>query len=558
MVFMRRGIGLVLVGLAVLSPRDARAVGAVAGRQGETVTVSAARVAVATTPGRTTLWAQVAVAGAGTGFVWIVPVRAGARIDLGSDAWLDALDAATSPVVLPPSTGIPNTCDAGLAPQRPPPVASTPSGLPTATGVFADAVSLQSFVTGAGFAIPPDLATALEPVFARGAVFASTYATASQPVHTVRVVDSGPPLLPFALTGAQDSTPATAFVMASAGATAGSAPLTLDPSLVTWIGDGDSNLAQARDQLLDPWQGTRWLTESAAPGLLFEGAVTGSGAPLPSVLGQYFSLASAYGDVTGDPAGCLASAASVQTDSDPYVAACPTGTLGVVPGPSPCAVGADDDASTSADGGTPIEALSCGGSADDAALAVAGLAPSSLWISRIQGVITSTSAADVPLSIAATPPTSPVLTAGGYAGTCLELPVPSSTATEPVWAPPAPTASLPPSQSSSNSSASIDAAGATAEGCSAALDSCASSQSTDDEDDSDSSCSGDSSGDGSDGGSCSGGDASSSNDCTAARGGHRPRGRSPVSRVLMTLVAGLAIVRRRGSRARALRATASS
>jgi hypothetical protein len=544
----RRAIGFALASLAMLSPRAAGAAGAVIGKEGETVTVSTARVAVATTPGRTALWAQVAVTGASAGFVWILPVRAGARIDLGSDAWLDALDAATSPVILPPSDATPNTCDAGLTPQRLPPTTSPQSGLPSATGLFTDPAALESFVTGAGYAIPPGLSSALGPVFAGGAVIASTYATAGQPVRTLRIVDSGPPLLPFALTGAVGSTTqATAFVIASAGAAAGSSPLTLDPSRVVWVSDGLSSFVQVRASLLDPWQGTRWLTESAAPGLLFDGAAIGPGATLPAVVAQYFSLARAYGDATGDPTECATEALAGQEDSDPYVAACPAGTLGIVPGPSPCSIGADGDASTGPDGGARIDALLCGGSADDAALAVAGLAAPGIWVSRIEGVVTPTSASDVPLSIAATPPSSPVVTAGGYGSICGEEPSPSPTTSLPVLPPSGPTGFSQPPPTSSNSSAShSDVGAAAAEGCSGGADACGSSQSTDDATDDSGDCGGDSSSGSGD--ACSG--DSSSSDCTTGRGRHRRPGRSPVSRVLMVLVAGLASARRRTSRSR--------
>jgi hypothetical protein len=544
----QRAIGFALASLAVLSPRDAGAAGAVMGKEGETVTVSTARVAVATTPGRTALWAQVGVTGASAGFVWILPVRTGARIDLGSDAWLDALDAATSPVVLPPSTATPDTCDAGLSPQRLPPTTSPRSELPGSVGLFTDPVALESFVTGAGYAIPAGLASALGPIFAGGAVIASTYATAG-PVRTLRIVDSGPQLLPFALTGVPGSTTqATAFVIASAGAAAGSSPLTLDPSRVLWVSDGLSSFVQARADLLAPWQGTRWLTESAAPGLLFDGAAIGPGTTLPAVVGQYFSLARAYGDATGDPTECATAALSGQGDSDPYVAACPVGTLGIVPGPSPCSTGADGGVSTGPDGGAGIDALLCGGSADDAALAVAGLAAPGIWVSRIVGIVTQTSASDVPLSIAATPPSSPVLTASGYASTCEEAPSPSLTTPLPVFPLPGPTGSSQQPQQSSNSSASSANVGAAAaEGCSGAADACGSSQSTDDATDDSGDCGGDSS---TDSGDACNSDASSSSDCATGGRVHRRRGRSPVSRALMVLVAGLAIVRRRISRSR--------
>jgi hypothetical protein len=312
-------------------------------------------------------------------------------------------------------------------------------------------------------------------------------------------------------------------------------------SRVVWVSDGLSTFAAARADLLDPWQGTRWLTESAAPGLFFDGAAIGSGATLPAVVGQYFSLARAYGDATGDPTECATAAIAGQGDSDPYVAACPVGTLGIVPGPSPCSTDADAEASTDSDGGAPIDALRCGGSADDAALAVGGLAAPGIWVSRIEGIVTPTSASDVPLSIAATPPSSPVVTASGYESICGESPVTSPT-TPPPELPSGPTVYSPqPQQSSSPSASSSGVGAAAAEGCSGGADACASSQSTDDESDDGGDCGGDSSTSGDAG--CSG-DASSSSDCATGGRIRRRRGRSPVSRVLMSLVAGLAFARR--------------
>jgi hypothetical protein len=556
LVLRRCAIGFALASLAMLSPRDADAAGAVIGKEGETVSVSTARVAVAIAPGRTALWAQVGVTGASAGFVWILPVRSGSRIDLGSDAWLDALDAATSPLVLPPSAATPNPCDVGLSPQRLLPTTSPHSGLPVATGLFTDLGALESFVTGAGFAIPAGLKSALGPVLAGGAVIASTYAATDRPVRTVRVVDSGPPLLPFALTGVPGvTTQATAFVIASAGAAAGSDPLTLDPASVTWAGDRRSTFVQARADLLDLWQGARWLTESAAPGLLFDGAAIGTSETLPAVLAQYFALAQAYGDTTADSNECATAALSGQFDSDPYVAACPVGTLGIVPGPSLCANDADGGVST--DRGAPIDALFCGSAVDDAALAVGGLAASGIWVSRIEGIVTQTSASDVPLSLTATPSSSPVVTASGYSSSCGgQAPPPSFTPPPAFVPPPFPTGtSQQPQQSSSSSTSSSDVGATAAEGCSGAADACASTASTDDQSDTSGDCSGDSSSTSSDD-ACNS-DASSSNDCATGARTHRRRGRSPVSRVLMVLVAALAVLRRR-KRANAQRLLASA
>jgi hypothetical protein len=527
--------------LAILAPARASAAGAVVGKEGETVTMSGVRLAVATTPGaaaRTTLWAQVSVAGASTGFVWIVPVRPGARIDLASDAWLDALDAATSPVVLPPNVTA-TACDAGVVPQLVPPGTSPASTRPAQTALFTDAASLGAFVTGAGYALPPSLSSALEPLFAAGTTFvASTYDSALLPTRTLRIVDGGPPLLPLALTGgASGDTRVTAFAIAPAGASAGSSPLTLDALSVLWDGDGASTYVSAREALLDAWQGTRWLTESAYPDLLFDGAPIGAETSLPSVFGAYYALASAYGDATGDATACTAAAYTTKSDANPFAASCPAGALGVVPGPTPCP--RDDDA------GAPVGALFCGGTSDDAAFAVAGLAASDVWITRVEGLVTPSSASDVPICVQAAPPSSPVVTAGAFATACgaLSTTPPSS----------GPSASIPPAASSppstsSGSSSSGEAAPAVAEGCGAVLDSCSSSDSSDDESDDSSGCDSDSKSDDDSSSGCGSSDSSSSSsDC--ATGGRVARsvrrGRSPVSRLVLLLVAGAAVARRR-------------
>jgi hypothetical protein len=274
--------------------------------------------------------------------------------------------------------------------------------------------------------------------------------------------------------------------------------------------------------------------------MLFDGAPIGPGASLPAVVGQYFALASDYGDATGNPTACASAAATTRLDPDLYTSSCPAGASGVVPGPSPC--------STETDGGVPTDALLCGGSADDAAMAVSGLAAADVWVSRIEGIVTASSASDVPVSVVATAPSSPVLTASGYASDCAETPAAAPTSLP----------SSPPSSSragpSSESQAASSVAPTAAEGCSGVADSCASSDSTDDGTDDSDECGGGSSSPGSD--SC-GSDASSSSDCATAGRARRPRGRSPVSRVALLLVAGLAVARRRGSRARFRRESSS-
>jgi hypothetical protein len=541
--------------VAALAPGRAIAAGAVVGREGETAVLTSARLAVAIAPARHTLWAQVSVSGVGRGFAWIVPVRAGGRIDLASDAWLDALDAATTPVVLPPSAIDPAVECVAPAPQVVPPATSPRSTEPAASGVFIDVATLTAFVQGAGYTMPQDLTTALGAHFASGSsVFAATYASAALPTHTLRIVDDGPPLLPFALSAtAASDTPVTAFVVASAGATAGASPLVTDPTSISWSSDGTSTYVSARDALLATWDGARWYTETASPDLLFGGAVVLGQVVLPAAIGNYFELASSYGDASADPAACAMAAAVIRSESIRRPDGCPPGALGVVPGPGPCSPpeGGVEDAGDGAadDGGEAgpgaVDGLECGG-ADDAALALASLAPASAWVSRIDGLITATSASDVPLSIESTLARAPsrVATSGGPSCNRAPPPVPTSSPTWPPSTPSEPsTAYVPPPDNPAPATAA-----AAAEGCGAAADGCSSSSDpSDDGSDGSSACSSQPSSEGDDSGGCGSSTDSSASDCTAGR---RTRGkRSPVSRVLV-LFAAVAVVVRRHNRPR--------
>ncbi len=395
-------------------PNRASAMGAVVGPPDSAVGISNVRVAVASAPGRTTRWAQISVSPAASGFVWLVPVLPGALVDLASDAWLDALDAATAPVVLPPVAA--EDCNVALAPQAIAPATSPSSQAPASALIALDLTTLTANLTGLGLVVPDALTEALAAAFSNGmAVIALQYAGGGLPVHTLRVVDDGPATLPFSLgAGSEAPATATAFVVASGAEQAGADPLALDPALVLWHDDGTSNYATEVGRILGNAEGAAWLTESAAPGVFFEPTTIAPGygpsVALPAVLDAYYALANVYGDTTLDPSTCAAAADATESDTSSYAAACPPGAVAVVPGMSPCAPVASDGAS-------PLP-LVCGPSAIDGALAVARLTPSSLWVTRIVGTITPAGASDVPLLPAGTTPKSPFANAGGYASPC--------------------------------------------------------------------------------------------------------------------------------------------
>ncbi len=541
---------LTLAALWPLWPARAAAMGAVVGPASELVALSTERIAIATSGGgATTRWAQVQVSGATAGYAWLVPVMPGARLDLGSDAWLDALDAATSPVVLPPAAlPLPTDgCVVGSDPDLVAPTVSPTSISPTSAEVLTDLPSLTSLLADAGYPIQPDLAPRLAAVFsAGGAIAALLFPSAALPTHTLRIMDASPPALPFALSGSTygDLT-VTAFVVAAGPEGAGTTPLTVDPSSVLWVADAQSTYAQARTTLLQQSQGTEWLTESAMPGLFFTGARIVGSTSLPTVLSQYFTLAARYGDATGNADECIAAAGSTRNDDGSYASTCPGGVLATAPGPSPCAPGS---------AGIDVSSLACGGDSSDAALAVATLSPGQIWVSRLEGLVTLESAADVPV-VASPPPApdstgsqSPVLTASGY--DCASAPSTPSTGGAGAAGGGASSAGDP---SGSNGSAAADVA---SNGCGAVLaglDSCGGDSSDSSSDDS---CGSDSSGDsssggcsssegGDSGGGCSG-DAGGDGSCRTARPVHH--GRSPVSRILLVCAAAAAIARRYSGR----------
>jgi hypothetical protein len=68
----------------------------------ESSIVSDHRMVFSISPQQTVLWDQIRYNGDPTEFVWVLPVRPGARIELSRDAWIAALDARTQPQITQP------------------------------------------------------------------------------------------------------------------------------------------------------------------------------------------------------------------------------------------------------------------------------------------------------------------------------------------------------------------------------------------------------------------------------------------------------------------------
>jgi hypothetical protein len=526
------------VGLAALhSPRPALAAGAVVGRGTGAVVISGARTAVAAAPDRMTRWLQVTVAGNQSGFLWLLPAAPGARVDLVSDAWLDALDDATAPTVLAPASRAP--CDAGTAADQLLRGPLPPSASPVASGVAVDPATLAALVAAGGAALSPSQTTAFDGVFQAGldvVVLDYDVQAGAATTHSVRVVEGAMRSLDVpAAGGSVPYTDTTTFVIASARASLGPTSLSLDPATIEWEADGVSTYSSAREQALEAGLGEAWLTDSAMTGRFFD-VLQLPGAPaLPAVLARYFELASTAGDASLSPDACNAAAGALSSCTDPMASLCPAGQLAVAPGPSPCVA-----APASA---TSAEPLSCGPNATDAAFALAGLSPGTVWLTRASGLLLPNEAYDAAVSVAPGPQIPAVVTASGYDASCGSAGCAGAPAAAPSSAssPPSDPSSLP---SPSPTPATVaPVATAIAEGAAqAASDGCDGSSSDPSASSDSSGCDGATSSDDSSSDGCSGSTDDSDDSCSVQRSGHRFRGAAV--RLLFLGLSAIAVVRR--------------
>ncbi len=93
---------------------DARACGGCFSRPTENTIVTDHRMAFSVSTQQTVLWDQIQYNGNPKDFSWVLPVRAGAVVQLSHDEWFEALDALTRPVITGPSRNCNNGSGCGL------------------------------------------------------------------------------------------------------------------------------------------------------------------------------------------------------------------------------------------------------------------------------------------------------------------------------------------------------------------------------------------------------------------------------------------------------------
>lgn len=442
------GLAFAVAGLAA-PPREARACGACVGPPPPDLTqappplVNAHRMALSMSTERTILWDQIRFAGAASEFAWILPVKPGAKVELASDAWLDTLDAATTPQIVPP----PSSCegagcsvasayqasfscgsDSGFAEAEAP----TPDGVDVVSqesvGPYEivilrsdDELSLRVWLDDHAYAIPDELDPIIDAYIDEGFDFAALRlvpAAGTAQMRPVRVTQPGAvPVLPLRMVtgGAGARTPISLFVISEGQYVPENfTSSVVNPLAITYdFLTGISDYGQVRAQLFDADGGAAWAVSFSQPGMLFDEVVNPTNElPLNYRISNGWSFETFFEAYVAQG---FVNAETADTDCSDALATLGADGRRVV---DPC----DDDGNCEpVDDASQIDVrpLACSppiGSDvpfDDLASALVGLHPSDVWVTRLdanlskeamkQDLVLTPSASQTPVSMFVVP-----------------------------------------------------------------------------------------------------------------------------------------------------------
>lgn len=427
---MRRSFALPIfaaaIALSLTQTKDADACGACLVPPGENTVVTAHRMALSISPKQTTLWDQIEYAGNPEEFAWVLPVKPGAVIESSSDAWFEALDAATTTQIFQPLVDCGNdsgpSFGCGMADESASfggvaDFGSTGAGGPgpSVTVVHRGTVGpyitvtlstdtpgvLNTWLTEAGFAIDPSTQPVIDAYVKEGFDFIALRLQPGKDVKSmtpVRVVQPGAsPVLPLRMVaiGTGANVAITLFVISEGRFEAKNfTNVVLPTELLSWDFQANgSNYADLRKGLLAQNSGKSWLTSFAFQGAmlspleasLFMGgtrnyAPAGGGAFADTIASAYVQQGIANGE----------SASGECTAIIPQIA----GSAAKVNNPCPAGM-AYDDPSCGTVSGSDIDGrtLSCGDLTDLTA-ALDGMHPKDVWLTRLEADLPRAALAD--------------------------------------------------------------------------------------------------------------------------------------------------------------------
>jgi Uncharacterized protein conserved in bacteria (DUF2330) len=342
------------------------------------------RIAVSVGPDRTTMWTSLRFDSTAGKVGIVVPAPPGSSLDFSSDAWFEALEVATAPRVFPPEgespycpgqSGPPSIFD--IAGQ----LAHAQSLPVDDVAVLDDVNAVGAWAAQSGLDLSPALASSLGALGAVRFVAVRFLAPGGPAVtRTLRVAMPGAPaLLPLALTraGAKPLLVTSWTIGEGRAEPSKSAPVTISSGDIVWDAKTKkSNYAEARAAALASEGSDGVATECAGSAPLATNVSIANGtASIEGLVSALFERTAAYGDGLVDPSSCIAAAAVALTSSSPVAASCPRADLGVIDPGVACV-------ESTPPGNVDPAKLRCGESADDLAVALSGLSPDQVWLTR--------------------------------------------------------------------------------------------------------------------------------------------------------------------------------
>ncbi|HLK41491.1 MAG TPA: DUF2330 domain-containing protein [Polyangiaceae bacterium] len=428
-----------------LNARDAKACGGCfhpppSPQEVEASVVTDHRMVFSMSPAQSVLWDQIRYSGNPKDFAWVLPVRPGARIELSHDEWIAALEASTQTVITGPTPNCPGAplgggggggCAFGAKSS-----ASFADGVSNAGGDLVDAGGVQVisqqvigpydavtvrssqgealgvWLQANGYDIPASVQPTIDGYASAGFDFIALKLAPSQGVQAmqpVRIVTQGAdPTLPLRMVaaGVGAHVGLELFVLSEGRYHPANFPDgAIDFTQLAWDPTQDrSNYSELAAQALAAQGGTAWLTESSQAVSLFSGGTSGGLAALyqatcvpvtfvpscarPSTEASDDASADTSADASSDASGDASDEATGEASTD----AASDGMLEATAAPD--APGDDGAASdgTASDGGVcgAVMVTPC----DDFDLAMTGIVPGSLWVTRLR--------ADLPVAALAT------------------------------------------------------------------------------------------------------------------------------------------------------------
>jgi hypothetical protein len=403
-----------LTSLALFSTFTSRADAAGAWLSGGATAPIEQRVAIAVASERVTLWTSLRLNDKPGAIGVVVPVPPGASIDHSSDAWFEALEAATAPRIFPPGGASP-FCTGTEGWPNPFHITTnlgqSPGLLPTESVLLDSPGAVSAWAAKHGFKLAPETATALESMSGMR-FFAERFVAlkGDSMTSTLRVVSpGGAPVLPLALlrAGSEDLHVTAWLVGKGRGNLQGAENVAVPIAELRWdAAYGISNYPALRASELASKGVDAVLLEAASHDALSDNQPIADGkASIPGATMSYFVRTNLYGDSDVSPSSCIGYAGAALTSSSVVAESCPRADLGVVEGSDTCV-------ESPAAGQVNPSTLRCGGRSDDLAVALSGLVPSQTWLTRRTLLVPKgASGLTWPVSFGSAMPVEPVLVA---------------------------------------------------------------------------------------------------------------------------------------------------